>query len=113
MSLGDVKQLDSKGANDFKAPIEGIPVKSLESGDLIPSSKSIDPILTRRDLEGLSRGNEAKQRMDIMSSTKNPNRLIEPKDVEGMIEGKNQKSNNIDDALQEEDPFSPNKKKEK
>jgi hypothetical protein len=113
MSPNDVKQLDKKGASDFKAPIEGIPVKSLESGDLMPSSKSIDAILTRRDLEGLRRGDEAKQRTDIMSSSKNPNRLIEPKDVEEMIEGKNQKSNNIDDALQEEDPFSPDKKKEK
>ena len=113
MSKDDVKQLDKKGASDFKAPIEGIPVKSLESGDLIPSSKSIDAILTRRDLEGLRRGDEAKQRTDIMSSSKNPNRLIEPKDLEKMIEGKNQKSNNIEDVLQEEDPFSSNKKKEK
>lgn len=113
MSPDDVKQLDRKGANDFKAPVEGNPVKSLESRDLIPSSKSIDAIITPRDLEGLREGSEARQRRDIMSSSKNPHRLIDPKDVEEMIEGKNQKTNNIDDALEEEDPFSPNKKKEK
>lgn len=113
MSPDDVKQLDNKGANDFKTPIEGNPVKSPESRDLMSSSKSIDAILTPSDLEGLREGNKAKQRIDLIPSTKNPNRLIEPKDLEKMIEDKNQKSNNIEDVLQQEDPFSPTRKIEK
>jgi hypothetical protein len=113
MSPDDVKQLDNKGANDFKAPVEGIPVKSSESRDLMSSSKSIDAILSPSDLEGLREGNKTKQRIDLIPSTKNPNRLIEPKDLEKMIEDKNQKSNNIEDVLLKEDPFSSNKKKDK
>ena len=39
--------------------------------------------------------------------------VFEPKELKKIIEGKNQKSNNIEDALQEEDPFSPEMKKQK
>jgi hypothetical protein len=115
MSPDDLKKLDGKGANDFKTPIEGNPAKSLESRDLMSSSKSIDAILTPSDLEGLRVGDFAKHRqsIDLIPSTKSPHRLIEPKDLEKMIEDKKQKSNNIEDVIQEEDPFSPTKKKDK
>ena len=115
MSPDDVKKLDGKGVYDFIIPVEGDPVESPKSRDLMSSSKSIDAILTPSDLEGLREGHKAKNRqsIDLIPSTKNPHRLIEPKDLEKMIEDKNQKSNNIEDVLPQEDPFSPNKKKEK
>jgi len=114
MSPDDVKKLDGKGVYDFITPVDGIP-QPAKSRDLMSSSKSIDAILTPSDLEGLREGHKAQNRqsIDLIPSTKSPHRLIEPKDLEKMIEDKKQKSNNIEDVLQEEDPFSPTKKEEK
>lgn len=55
---------------------------------LMPSSKSIDAILSRRDVQEIieSSKTENQQEPNLIPSSKNPSRLLDPKEVEKIIE---------------------------
>ncbi len=64
--------------------------------NLIPSSKSMDPILTPIDIKDFIEGNDVEKKAPLMHSSKAPlGPLIDQKDLENIIEGKKQDSNDL------------------
>ena len=51
----------------------------------MPSSKSIDAVLRRNDVEGLIEGGETEEKLPLIPSSKNPSHLIDPEEVEKVI----------------------------